>query len=428
MFVQDDPNSNCDNKSENESYSSDSSDPYADHDNSKSIPSFKSTKHEETQSHSQTSNTTKSNENIHNLVQSNESGHKETGLTHNKNQQTNAKSSMANMMDELAKANLREPIQQDKAESSSEKSTGSESMDIEESVCKKFRSKEKPRKSKQQKKEKRQRKEDKISKETNLTPNEKTIEFEEPAGLKYTDTENDGWKIVGSKGKTRTIETGLPKTEKEVEEVTVQFNVFAPPVFEINLDEWEFGIISSNIKFKKSQMYVLKAEVLNNGGYLVSGQLKMPKHFEYKYILRNKSEKAYLIEFSGKFKNRSFTTNPYSKVSVVHKYDGIMLPPDQESKNVFQTVKKFANQIFGGNYYDKKFLKEHEDETIKAMLYEVHVDSGRKFDTFESCSNYLENVLDGLEKVLNCSRDSLKTVSKLKLLNQIIKVFKNLLF
>jgi len=131
----------------------------------------------------------------------------------------------------------------------------------------------------------------------------------------------------------------------------------------------------------------------------VNGKLPCPtsQHiFEYKYVLRFKEDNTHLIEFLGKHDNRRF--NKYDRVFDM--YDGIMLPPDEDSAKhgMFAHLANKIKKYLKGKYYDKEMLNKYEDETIMAMLNGV-VSGGIQLGTVEACLVYLRNVQMGLSKV-----------------------------
>ncbi len=193
----------------------------------------------------------------------------------------------------------------------------------------------------------------------------------------------------------------------------IHFHVFVPPYFQIDLNECEFGLITSLNNFDEDNINPLSSKQLDNGGYLVTGQLELKNkqsRFEYKYVLKIKEDETLIYEFLGK-KNGKAVNRSFEKTSMCdshHNYDGVMLPPDEETKTgLKQTFFKFFVKILGGKFYNKDMLNKCEDQTIKAMLDEV---KGNKFDTVESCKTYMQNILYGLKKVFKESQQIMNVI------------------
>ena len=107
---------------------------------------------------------------------------------------------------------------------------------------------------------------------------------------------------------------------------------------------------------------------------------------------------------NGKPVNRSFIRSGWAEN--FQQYDGIMLPPDQETETskVSALWKKFKDRVLGAKYYDKEMLKKYEDQTIVAMLNEAR--EVKKFDTVEACKKYMQNVQGGLNAIFNQKEES----------------------
>lgn len=187
----------------------------------------------------------------------------------------------------------------------------------------------------------------------------------------------------------------------------VQFNVFLPPIFKIDLEEFgqenfNVGIATSLTEFKLKDMHKLSIMPLKNNGYLVYGKVEFPidvLRFEYKYLLsfnEKISKKSYIMEFLGKDKNREFRNYQKRIKSVISVYDGIMLPPDKESESIFKSLKHWGKKIFGGIYFDESLYEIHKDETIKAMFHEIKTNNETKFKTLDSTFCYFNEVIWGL--------------------------------
>lgn len=58
------------------------------------------------------------------------------------------------------------------------------------------------------------------------------------------------------------------------------------------------------------------------------------------------------------------------KDGCIEKYDGIVLPPDQDTHNRLKKVfNYFKNKFF--SYYDNSMLVKNFDVTVEAMLYDL---------------------------------------------------------
>ncbi len=193
------------------------------------------------------------------------------------------------------------------------------------------------------------------------------------------------------------------KESKYKNSYEVHFNVYLPPIFKMKHEEaenFDIGIYTDFNNWSKPEMNVFPIKTLRNNGYLVYGKVKVPlnvKKFQYKYLLRFNEEKSYMIEFLGDGINREFEFS--GKIdSVINIYDGIMLPPDKKSENIFQILKKTVKKWVGGIFYNETLYNEHEDGTIRAMLHEIKTNDEINFKTLGSATNYLDNVFQGLKK------------------------------
>ena len=108
---------------------------------------------------------------------------------------------------------------------------------------------------------------------------------------------------------------------------------------------------------------------------------------------------------------------------LVDVYDGIMLPPDEDTKNFLEIWKykvlKTFNKIVG-RYYNPDMLKIYEDETIQIMFYEIIENTAIKFKNINTTKKYLFNVLFGIRHFYrayyyNYSDES--QLNKVKLIN-----------
>lgn len=90
-----------------------------------------------------------------------------------------------------------------------------------------------------------------------------------------------------------------------------------------------------------------------------------------------------------------------SKVEVIERYDGLILPPDKGSENSFiDMFKQIVKKIFS-NYYDHSMPKKYESDAIEAMFYELErhkfqKEVKSKWPNFSSASAYLNSVISGL--------------------------------
>lgn len=193
----------------------------------------------------------------------------------------------------------------------------------------------------------------------------------------------------------------------------VQFNVYLPPIFKIDLEEFghenfNVGIVTNLTGFKLKKMQHLPIKPFENNGYLVSGKLEFPLEsftFEYKYALsfnEKSSETSYLIEFLNSGKNRKFCLDNRNQ-SITNIYDALMLPPDQATENIITKVKNTVKKFVGGTYYDESFYEEYKNETIKAMFHEIRTNDRIKFKTLDSTMCYLNDVIQGLKKTFKGS-------------------------
>jgi len=270
--------------------------------------------------------------------------------------------------------------------------------------------KKKVRKSKQQYRDKRKKKSDQIPSVTDQEKKNSTSKTPEDC-----DDEN-GWKIAGNKknkNKNHLMTIVDQRDSKFSCKYNIHFYVFVPPEFNIDLIECEFGLITSLNKFDLKQMHPFQSKPLDTGGFLVTGTLSLQnteRFFEYKYVLRIKEDDTHIIEFLGKTRgspvNRSF--RKIDSLVDNQQYDGIMLPPDQETEtsNVSKLWKTITRKIFGGKYYDKEMLKKYEDKTIRVMLNQVT--NLKTLDTVEACKSCLQKVEHGLNALFKDSTGILK--------------------
>jgi len=270
--------------------------------------------------------------------------------------------------------------------------------------------KKKVRKSKQQKRDKRQKKSNQIPSVTDQEMQNWTSKTPEDC-----DDENE-WIIAVNKkikNKNRLKPIVDLRDSKFSSKYNIHFHVFVPPEFNIDSIEYEFGLITSLNEFDPKQMHSFQSKPLETGGFIVTGTLSLQntvREFEYKYVLRIKEDDTHIIEFLGKNNrgpvNRSFRKNDYLVDN--QQYDGIMLPPDQETEtsNVSKLWKKFTRKILGGKYYDKEMLKKYEDKTIRVMLKQV-IDL-KTLDTVEACKSCLQKVEHGLKALFKESSGILK--------------------
>lgn len=201
----------------------------------------------------------------------------------------------------------------------------------------------------------------------------------------------------------------------------VHLHVYVPPLFEINEENFSFGIItSSNWK----EFHLLEKTKIANG-YLVTGKYKIPKFernlvLEYKYVLKSNNDEELLIEFvHNSWENRKMST--YGN-DIYQKYDGLMLPPDKgnENSSTWHKAKTFFYSVLKGKFYDKNLLTTYKSQSIEVMLHEID-DTPSKFDNVKTVIRYLEEVTRGLlsyfkDSVLNETYGIL--FSKLKKNNQ----------
>jgi len=271
--------------------------------------------------------------------------------------------------------------------------------------------KKKLRKTKQQQLDKRKKKSDQI-------PSMTDQEMQNPTSKTPEDCDDENEWITAGNKKNKNKNHLKPivdlRDSKHSSKYNIHFHVFVPPEFNIDSIEYEFGLITSLNNFDPKQMHPFQSKPLDTGGFLVTGTLSLQntkRNFEYKYVLRIKEDDTHIIEFLGKKYsgnpvNRNFRKNDSSVDN--QQYDGIMLPPDQETEtsNVSKYWKKFTRKIFGGKYYDKEMLKKYEDKTIRVMLKQV-IDL-KTLDTVESCKSCLQKVENGLNELFKESSGILK--------------------
>lgn len=211
-----------------------------------------------------------------------------------------------------------------------------------------------------------------------------------------------GYKMESTKQR---VEQKFPPKKTYV----VQFNVYLPPIFKIDIEElgkenFNVGIITSLEDFKPKRMHHLSLKPFENNGYLVNGKVEFPidkLRFEYKYLLsfNDTNGKSFIIEFLEKHKNREFRNLDKRNQSLFRVYDGIMLPPDKESESFYMSLKSSVKKILGGTYFDESLYDAHKDDTINAMFHEIRTNDETKFKSLDSTIIYLDNVIQGLQKV-----------------------------
>lgn len=142
--------------------------------------------------------------------------------------------------------------------------------------------------------------------------------------------------------------------------------------------------------------------------------LQKYKYMEYKYLVKVRDEttrdKYFLKEFLGSLnRNRHLNFGDLFKMKsyefetrLANVYDGIMQPPDEDSKksgmwanikNIYKHVKRF---------YSNDMISKYVNETIEAMLYELdseikEQETGKPW-SFDDFFSYLLTIYNDLAK------------------------------
>lgn len=144
-------------------------------------------------------------------------------------------------------------------------------------------------------------------------------------------------------------------------------------------------------------------------------EIKNQGTIEYKYLVIEKYEstttdkKSYLVEYLGSgIKNRFLDLSEILKTNTVDSvtmkanlYDGLMLPPNQDSKQ-----SEIWSKI-NGLYYSSDLIAKYADSTCEAMLFELHDEivkknsTGRNECSFRFMFDYLNSVFVHLRRFFN---------------------------
>lgn len=149
--------------------------------------------------------------------------------------------------------------------------------------------------------------------------------------------------------------------------------------------------------------------------------IKKHKKMDYKYLVMvsdgSDDGKGYLVEYLGGFhRNRSlnlldlFKTNSYEHdAKEADVYDGLMLPPDEDTKKsgFWSKIKGLYERHVKG-YYSSGLIDKHAKSTCYAMLYQLRKEivegeaTRERESSFDDMFNYLNSVYFHLSRFYNC--------------------------
>lgn len=158
-------------------------------------------------------------------------------------------------------------------------------------------------------------------------------------------------------------------------------------------------------------------------GWLITGTQEFKENlskFEYKYCLVTWDEeiKPFIEYYKGYKNNRTLNFKNYSPGLVklafknyfftsilddVHTiYDGIMLPPDEGNKKIWDKITNTLLPKLIKRFFSNDMRKIYFDDTVSAMLNEIpEMDiNDKRLGNFKNAKEYMISIINSLNKTL----------------------------